>query len=152
MRVSAASFGKHCISGAVISVTVCFVIATGSACSVDLEGRFNLLYSSKLDENAGSLCFGGSFYDDMVFVLSVSYSFSSCLHATVVIVLKIKCTDDYRVCIPLSCKPAPPLGGAGLQDLSCNTAVHLTNNNSYIIYHAVQLWRYSVVAAKRTAY
>ena len=72
LRVSAASFGKHCISSAVISVTVCFVIATGSACSLDLAGRFNLLYSSKLDENAGSLCFGGGFHDDMAFLLKVT--------------------------------------------------------------------------------
>ena len=37
----------------------------------------------------------------------------------------LKCIDDYWVCILLSCKPVPPLEGAGLRHLSCNTAVHL---------------------------
>ena len=71
MRVTEVSFGKRCISLAVISGTVCFVVATGSACSVDLARQ---LFSSEPDENAGSLCFSGDFVDDTVFLFSVSYS------------------------------------------------------------------------------
>ena len=42
LRVSVVSFGKHCILLAIIiSVTVCFVIATGSTCSVDLARQLS---------------------------------------------------------------------------------------------------------------
>ena len=60
LRVTEVSFGKRCISLAVISGTFCFVVVTSSASSVDLARQ---LFSSKPDENAGSLC---DFVDDRV--------------------------------------------------------------------------------------
>ena len=94
MRVTKVSFGKLCVSLAVsvISETVCFVIVTGSACSVDLARQ---LFSSETDENAGSLCFSCDFVDDTVLLFSVSYS-SSQLHVCYGSDCVFKYTDDYR--------------------------------------------------------
>ena len=41
VRVLVVSFGEHCISVAVISVSVCFVVATGSTCCVDLARQLS---------------------------------------------------------------------------------------------------------------